>query len=248
MLGGKGFYRGSTVLISGTAGAGKSSLAALFADAAGQRGERCLYFAFEESAEQIMRNMRSIGVDLRLRVRQGRLQFHAVRPTHYGLEMHLAVIQRAINEYQPQVVVVDPITNLVNVAGKKDVLATLARLIDYLKSNRVTGLFTSLTVNSGYQENTDVGVSSLVDTWLMLKNLDTGSERNRGLSIIKSRGMPHSNQQREFRLTGRGFELDEAYIPTVRADQDAGGVGRKPAPQAAASGSANGRAKPRRRP
>jgi circadian clock protein KaiC len=246
MLGGKGYYRGSTVLISGTAGAGKSSLAALFADAAGQRGERCLYLAFEESPDQIMRNMRSIGIDLRRRVNQGRLRFHAVRPTHYGLEMHLAVIQREIEDYQPQAVVVDPITNLVNVASQRDVRATLSRLIDHLKSKRITGLFTSLTSDSAFLENTDVGVSSLVDTWLVLKSLDAGSERNRGLSVVKSRGMAHSNQMREFRLTSRGFELDEAYVGTIRADQNAGGVGRKPAPRPAAGGSANGKAKQRR--
>ena len=211
MLGGKGFFRGASVLVSGTAGAGKSSLAATFADAVARRGERCLYFAFEESPEQIMRNMRSIGLDLRRHVRQGGLRYRAVRPSHYGLEMHLAMMQRAIEEFQPQAVVIDPITNLTTVASESDVLGTLTRLIDYLKSNQITALFTSLTSDGAFLEHTDVGVSSLVDTWLMVRGIDMDGERNRGLSIIKSRGMAHSNQLREFRLTGHGIELEQVY-------------------------------------
>ena len=211
MLGGQGYYRGASILVSGTAGAGKSSLAAHFADAAAKRGERCLYFAFEESPSQITRNMRSIGVDLERRMRQGLLRFHAARATHYGLEMHLAVIHRAIEAFQPQVVVVDPITNLIRAGTMGEALSTLTRLIDYLKTKGITALFTSLTAGGAFVEHTDVGVSSLIDTWLILRALDTGGERNRGLSVVKSRGMAHSNQLREFRLTDHGLELVEVY-------------------------------------
>ena len=212
MLGGQGYYRGSTVLVSGTAGSGKSSLAAHFADAAARRGERCLYFAFEESPSQITRNMRSIGLDLDRQVRQGRLLFQAVRPTHYGLEMHLAVMHRAIEDFGPQVIVVDPITNLMSVGTANEVRSTLTRLIDYLKMKGITAVFTSLTTESAFLEHTEVGISSLIDTWLVLRALDAGSERNRGLTVVKSRGMAHSNQLREFRLSEHGLQLVEVYV------------------------------------
>jgi circadian clock protein KaiC len=211
MLGGAGYYRGSSILISGTAGAGKSSLAAHFVDAAGRRGQRCLYFAFEESQSQIVRNMRSIGIDLERHVDQGLLRFHAVRPTHYGLEMHLAVMHRAIEAFEPQVVVIDPVTNLVTTGTAGEVRSTLTRLIDYLKTKQITALYTSLTTEGQFLDHTDVAISSLIDTWLGVRMLDIGGERNRGLQIIKSRGMAHSNQLREFRLTDHGVELVDVY-------------------------------------
>jgi circadian clock protein KaiC len=212
MLGGHGYYCGSSVLLSGTAGTGKSSLAAHFAEATASRGERCLYFAFEESPDQIMRNMRSIGLDLARWVKRGTLRFHAVRPTYYGLEMHLAVMHREIEAFNPAVVIVDPITNLISVGTPGEVRSALTRLIDYLKHKGITSVYTSLTTHSEFLDNTDVGISSLIDTWLALRTIDIGGERNRGLQIIKSRGMPHSNQLREFRLSENGVELVDVYI------------------------------------
>jgi circadian clock protein KaiC len=212
MLGGQGYFRGTSILVSGTAGAGKSSMAATFAHAAASRAERCLYFAFEESPQQIMRNMRSIGLDLERYVRRGLLRFQAVRPNHYGLEMHLAVMLRSVEGFQPQVVVVDPITNLLNSGAESEVRSTLTRLIDFLKANAITALFTSLTSDGAHLEHTEVGVSSLVDAWLVLRDIEISGERNRGLYLLKSRGMAHSNQLREFRLTDRGIELVEVYV------------------------------------
>jgi circadian clock protein KaiC len=212
MLGGEGYYRASSILISGTAGTGKSSLAGYFAEAACARGERCLYFAFEESQSQIIRNMGSIGLDLERRVKQGRLRFHAERPTRYGLEMHLAVMHRAIEAFEPQVVIVDPITNLISVGSTSEVRSALTRLIDYLKTKSITALFTSLTAAGEFLDHTDVSISSLIDTWLGVRAIDIGGERNRGLQIIKSRGMAHSNQLREFRITDHGIELVDIYV------------------------------------
>jgi circadian clock protein KaiC len=212
MLAGEGYYRGSTVLVSGTAGTGKTSMAAQFADAACRRGERCLYFAFEESSSQIIRNMRSIGLDLEQWVRKGLMQFHTVRPTFYGLEMHLMMMHKLIQQIKPQAVIVDPITNLVSVGNVVEVKAMLTRLIDFLKLNQITALFTSLTVGGGSLEQTNLGVSSLVDTWLLLRDTETNGERNRGLHILKSRGMAHSNQIREFLLTDHGIELLDVYL------------------------------------
>ena len=212
MLGGKGYYRGSSVLVSGTAGTGKTSLAAHFADAACRRGERCLYFAFEESQRQIVRNMRSIGLDLGPWLEAGLLQFHAARPTLTGLEMHLATMHRLIDAFQPRVVIVDPISNLSVVGTLAEAGAMLMRLIDFLKGRQITALFTNLTAGGGPLEQTEVGISSLIDTWLMLRDIELGGERNRGLYILKSRGMAHSNQIREFLLTDRGIELCDVYL------------------------------------
>lgn len=212
MLGSRGFYRGSTVLVSGTAGAGKTSLAAHFARAAAARGERCLWFAFEESASQIMRNMRSIGVELARPVREGRLRFHAERPTIAGLEMLLVTIHKRVREFRPRVVIVDPITNFNALGSALEIKAMLTRLIDFLKGEHITTLFTSLTSGGGDIESTDVGVSSLTDTWLLLRDLASGAERNRVLHVLKSRGMAHSNQVREFLFTPRGIELRDVYL------------------------------------
>jgi circadian clock protein KaiC len=212
MLGGKGYYRGSSVLISGSAGTGKTSFVAHFADAACRRGERCLYFAFEESESQVMRNMLSIGIDLEQWVKKGLLKYHADRPTIYGLETHLSVMQKMINEFKPAAVIVDPVSNLNAVANYSNVKTMLTRLLDQLKLDRVTTVLTILTQESPTSESTDVDISSLADTWIQLRGIEFGGERNRGMYIIKSRGMAHSNQIREFVLTDKGVNLLDVYV------------------------------------
>lgn len=211
MLGGEGYYRGSTILVSGTAGAGKSSLSAYFADAAARRGDRCLYIAMEESEHQIVRNMRSIGLDLAPWVEQGLLRFYASRPTAYGLEMHLVNLHRLAEEFKPDVVVMDPITNLISAGSELEVRGAMMRLIDYFKSRGITALFTSLTSNGNAVEQTEVGISSLMDTWILLKMLEVNGERNRVVYILKARGMGHSNQLREFRLSNEGLHILDVY-------------------------------------
>ena len=211
MLGGKGVFRGSTVLISGTAGTGKTSLAAYFVAAACARGERCLYLSFEESASQLMRNMRSIGLDLSPWVKKDLLQFHSTRPSAYGLEMHLATMHKLVKEYEPKVVVVDPITTFLNAGTSREAEGMLMRLIDFLKAHHVTAVFTSLTRGGQATESTQTAVSSLIDTWLLVRDLESAGERNRGVYVLKSRGMAHSNQIREFLLTGEGIDL----VPVV---------------------------------
>ena len=212
MLSGEGFYRGSSILLSGTAGTGKSTLAAHFVEAACARGERALFFAFEESQDQIIRNMRSIGIDLERFVKKGLLKFHNSRPSEFGLELHLAMIHKAITEFKPNVVVVDPITNFLAVADSGETKSMLTRLIDYLKLNEITAMFSSLTSAQSEIEDSQVGVSSLMDAWLLVKNIESNGERNRGLYILKARGIAHSNQVREFVLTDHGIELIDAYI------------------------------------
>ncbi|MRG93973.1 circadian clock protein KaiC [Polyangium spumosum] len=212
MLDGKGIFRGSSVLVSGTPGTGKSSLAAHVVHAACRRGERCLYFAFEESEGQYVRNMRSIGVDLTPWLDEGLLAFHASRPTLFGLEMHLAHMHQQIESFQPGVVVVDPVTNLAMVASPFEVRAMLMRLVDFLKGRGITTLFTSLTAGGDAIEETDVGISSLMDTWLLLQFLEGSGERNRGLYVLKSRGMSHSNQVREFVMGSHGIDLLDVYV------------------------------------
>jgi len=209
MVGGKGYFRGSSILVSGTAGSGKTSLAGYFAEAACRRRESALYFAFEESAAQITRNLRSIGLDLEPCLRKGLLQIHAARPTTSGLEGHLSAMHRLVEEKKPRVVVVDPISNLIAVGTSIEVKAMLARLIDFMKVRQVTALFTSLTIDEGHPEGTDIGISSFMDTWLVLRNMDRNGERIRTLDVLKSRGMPHSNQVREFLLTSKGLKLLE---------------------------------------
>jgi circadian clock protein KaiC len=212
MLGGKGYYRGSTILVSGTAGTGKTSIAAHFVDAACRRGERCVFFAFEESPSQILRNMQSIGINLEPWMKKGILQFHAERPTLYGLEAHLAAMHKLIEAFKPAAVILDPISNLNSSGTSVDVKGMLMRLIDSLKTNRVTVLFTNLTSGGTYLEQTTVGMSSLADTWLLLRDIEMGGERNRGMYILKSRGMAHSNQIREFLFTDKGVDLVNVYV------------------------------------
>jgi circadian clock protein KaiC len=207
MLDGKGFYRGSSILISGTAGTGKTSLAAAFVDAACQRSERCLYFAFEESSSQLLRNMRSIGIDLSPHVKKGLLQFHIARPTLYGLEMHLLTMYDLIKEQKPGIVVLDPITDFFAVGNKAEVKATIMRINDFLKVNQITALFTSLTSEEEGADQSIVGISSLIDAWISLRSLESNGERHRGLFILKSRGMAHSNQIRSYHLTDDGIKI-----------------------------------------
>ena len=212
MLSGKGYYRGSTVLVSGTAGTGKTSLAAQFVEAACKRGERVLYFAFEESPSQFMRNMSSIGMNLEPWVKKGLLHFHATRPTLHGLEHHLTTSIKLINKVEPQIVVLDPIDAFVMGNNQNEVKIMLLRLVDYLKMRNITAFFASLTNAGDNQELTDISISSLIDTWLLLRDIEIGGERNRGLYILKSRGMSHSNQIREFKLTDHGIELLDVYV------------------------------------
>ena len=228
MLSGKGYYRGSSVLVSGTAGTGKSSLGATFVDSACRRGERAIIFAFEESPKQTIRNMRSIGIDLQQWVQRGLLQFHCSRPSMYGLEMHLSLMQKAINTFKPQVVVVDPLNSFVSGSNELEVKALLMRLIDLMKLHQITGLFTSLTAAGTSLEHTDVSVSSLMDTWILFRDIEYGGERSRAMYVLKSRGMAHSKQIREFMLTDHGVQLRDVYVGpagvltgTARANQEA---------------------------
>jgi len=215
MLGGKGYYRGSSILVSGQAGTGKTSIAATFADAACKRGEKCLFMIFEESESQLIRNMKSIGIDLEPWVKKGLLKFHAVRPTAFSLEMHLSMIIRLIEEFEPQVIVVDPISNLYPVGDDIQVRSMLMRLIDHAKSLHITGFFTNLSADAATNmyalESTEMHVSSLMDAWLILKNIEGNGERNRVFSIAKARGLPHSNQFREFIMTEQGIQLLDLY-------------------------------------
>jgi circadian clock protein KaiC len=209
---GKGFFRGSSILISGSAGTGKTSIAGSFVHAACGRNERSLFFAFEESPQQIMRNMKSIGMDLTSYVENGLLQFHSARPTIHGLEMHLVEIHKKVQTFKPKVVVLDPITNLITVGSIREVRSMLIRLIDYLLTSQITVMFTALNSHDQEPERADEGVSSLVDTWITVKDIESNGERNRALYIMKSRGMKHSNQVREFKITNEGLELVDVYL------------------------------------
>jgi len=212
MLDKKGFFKGSSVLVSGTAGTGKTSIAAYFAAETCRRGERCIYFAFEESPQQIIRNMRSINVDLQQYIDSGLLKFHASRPTMYGLEMHLVSLYKQIKRFKPSAIVLDPVTNLVTIGSVSEVKSMLIRLIDFLQEEQITVMFTALTLNSEATEQTDEGVSSLVDAWLLVRDIEHNGERNRGMYIMKSRGMKHSNQVREFVITDEGLDLVDVFL------------------------------------
>jgi circadian clock protein KaiC len=227
MLSGKGYYRGSTVLISGTAGTGKTSLAAHFLDAACRRGERCLCFLFEESPPQLLRNMRSIGLDLEPWVAAGLLQFHADRPSRYGLETHLVTMHEAIADFRPAVTVIDPVTNLMTVGTYADVQAMLTRLIDHLKTENITAMLTSLLPGQTTIERTETTISSLMDTWIVLANDQVGDRHRRGLYVLKSRGMAHSNELCEFVMTNHGLTLLDAADAAIGTAEDAGPCPRK---------------------
>jgi circadian clock protein KaiC len=212
MLGGEGFFRGTTILASGTAGTGKTSLAAHFVDAACRRGERGIYFSFEESQGQLIRNLRSIGLNLEQWTRKDLLRFHSSRATFHGLEMHLAIIHKIVREFQPKVVVIDPIGSLIQAGNRRDAHTMLIRLIDFLKQRQVTAFLTNLTSGGDALEKTDVEISSIVDTWLFMRDIELDGERNRALYVLKSRGMAHSNQLREFLLTPQGIDLLDVYV------------------------------------
>ena len=212
MLGGKGFFRGSSILITGTAGTGKTIISSNFAQAAGRRGERVLFFSFEESPNQIIRNMRSIGLRLEPLVKRGLLQFHSQRPSLCGLEMHLATMFKEIAAFKPQVVIVDPITSLMELGTASEGNGMVTRLIDYLKAGQVTTLFTSLTQGGHALQQSEGGMSSLMDAWLLLQDFEGNGERNRVLYVLKARGMKHSNQIREFLISDHGIDVVDAYI------------------------------------
>lgn len=206
MLGAKGFFRGSSVLVTGSAGTGKSSFAARFVDAACARNQRALYFAFEESPSQILRNMGSIGMNLSRWIKRGALKIHAARPTSTGLEGHLALMHLEVEHFAPEVVVIDPITNLVTVGELGAVKGMLTRLIDFLKIRGITALFTNLVFRHEIEETT-IGISSLMDAWLVLRSTAHGTERVRTLSLLKSRGMAHDAGRHNFILSDRGIEI-----------------------------------------
>ena len=212
MLGGKCFFRGSSILLTGTPGTGKTIVATNFAQAACQRGERVLFFSFEESPNQIIRNMHSIGLRLEPLLKRGLLRFHSARPSLYGLEMHLATMFKDIEEFRPSVVVVDPVTSLLDAGTSSEGKGMVTRLSDFLKAGQITSLFTSLTQGGQSLHQTDAVLSSLMDAWLLLQDFEGNGERNRVLYVLKARGMAHSNQIREFLISNRGIDLVDAYI------------------------------------
>ncbi len=224
MLGGCGYYRGSTVLVSGTAGTGKTSIGAHFVDAACRRGERCLWFLFEESPKQILRNMRSIGLDMERWIGQGLLEIRAERPSRAGLEGHLAAVHRAVVTFKPTVAVLDPVTNLLAVGSSTDVRSMLTRIIDGLKTDGITGLFTSLSRGKIERQETEVGISSLMDTWILLALTEANGRRHRRLSVVKSRGMAHSNEIREFAMSDQGMHVHPSPVSSGRRRAGALGV------------------------
>ncbi|MCW2760563.1 MAG: hypothetical protein JWR85_764 [Marmoricola sp.] len=206
-----GAYRGSSVMISGTAGTGKTSIGAIMADASCARGEKALFFSFEESPDQLVRNMRSIGVDLKRWIDSGMLQVRSVRPTAFGFEEHLAMLHRLLDEHEPELVVLDAVASLTHAGARSDTTSAISRDLDLLKGRGITTVMTTLTHGES-QESSEVDVSSLVDTWLLLRNHESNGERNRLLFVIKSRGTAHSNQVREFILTDDGAELLDVYV------------------------------------
>jgi circadian clock protein KaiC len=219
MLGSRGFYRGSSILVSGTPGTGKSSLALSFLKAACDRGEKTLYFGFEESKAQIIRNTASIGLDLRPAVESGLLTFHTVRPSNLGLEAHLASMHQIIRQVEPTVVVIDPISNFITAADQSGVKSMLIRLIDFLKMRQTTAMFTHLTSFGGTAERTDENVSSIMDTWLLLRDLEFYGHRSYGIHVLKSRGMSHSHELREFKLSDSGIQIGDVYTKRPSHEQ-----------------------------
>jgi circadian clock protein KaiC len=248
MLDGRGYFRGSTVMVSGTPGTGKTSVAAYFARATCQAGERCLYFAFEESEGQLVRNMQSIGLDLRPHIQSGLLRVAASRPTLFGLEMHLAVMHKLVGEFKPAAVVVDPITSLMSAGGGPDVLALVLRLVDFLKGEGITALFTSLVHFGATGDAPDLLISSLIDTWISVRDFEDQGQRTRGVSVLKSRGMAHSNRVRAFVMSERGIDLRRPALaltavpaPLMDERSERGRRGKSPRSRRAAAPIRNGR-------
>jgi circadian clock protein KaiC len=236
MMGGKGFFRGSSILVSGTAGTGKSSLALTFLKAACERGERALYFGFEESPQQIIRNKASIGLDLQPLVKKGLLHFHNVRPSSLGLEAHLASMHQIIKRVNPKVVVMDPITNFISVSDVGGIKSLLTRLVDFLKMQQITAMFTNLSTLGGRLESTDENVSSIMDTWLLLRDVEDGGRRSYALYVLKSRGMAHSHEMREFMLTDNGIRLGDIYTTGLNSANKQPTTKRPAVKRTAASG------------
>jgi circadian clock protein KaiC len=226
MLEGKGFYKGSTILVSGTAGTGKSSIAAHFANGVCKGGGKCLYLAFEEGPKQILRNMASIGMDLGQWVDRKRLVFNATRPTQLGLELHFALLHKQVNELRPDAVIIDPISNFAMIGDYMQVKAMLMRMVDFLKSRQVTCLITSLTEGGEALERTEAGISSLVDTWLLLRDTEHEGERTGRLYVLKSRGMAHSKRVREFQITHQGIKVADAGDEVIGAEAGASRVAK----------------------
>jgi circadian clock protein KaiC len=212
MLGGSGVYKGSTFLISGTSGSGKTSLSASFVDSVCRRGEKSLYVSFEESPDQICRNMRSIGIDLDQWIGRGLLKFHAVRPTLFGLEMHLLMISNYIRDFNPSIVIMDPISSLMNIGDPEEVKAIIARIIDIGKSRNTMVVLTNLSHGAYYADATTIGISSICDIWILMKQLESDGEFNRGIYVLKARGMNHTNQVREFRMSPTGIEILDIFV------------------------------------
>ena len=212
MLGGQGYFRGSSILITGMAGMGKSTIAAHFAAATCLRGERCLYVAFEEAPQQILRNMRSVNLDLEPYLQGGLLKIQALRPTAHSLELHLVQIHSWLNAFKPTTIVFDPISNLTFIGTLLQTRSFFMRLIDYLKAQQITVLMTNLIASGMPMKHTEIGISSLMDSWLEVRAVENNGERNRLLQLLKSRGMGHSNQVREFRLTDLGIDLVDVYL------------------------------------
>lgn len=212
MLGGDGFYRGSSILVSGSAGTGKSSVAATFASSACSGGERTLYFAFEESSDQIQRNMKSIGIDLGKHIKEDKLQIIAMRPSHLGLESHLSHILKNVDEYRASIVCFDPMSSLVSAGDYGHAKSAGTRLVDQLKQRGVTALFTDLIHPSDESRESEIGISSVMDCWIVLSTVDSGGERNRGVYVIKARGLGHSNQFRELKITSQGLRITDVFM------------------------------------
>jgi circadian clock protein KaiC len=210
MFEGQGYFRGSSVLVTGSAGTGKTSMGAHFIDAACRRGENGILFSFEESPQQVIRNMRSIGLDLGRWVKKGLLHIESARPSAFGLEMHLVRMHHLLETHRPRAVVIDPISGLLPGGSEHDVHSLVLRIVDFLKHSGATGFFTSLSEDD--QQSTSLSLSSLVDAWILLRNIEANGERNRILYVLKSRGMAHSNQIREFLLTDRGVRLRDVYL------------------------------------
>ena len=230
MMEGKGYYRGSSILVSGTAGSGKTTLACHFADATCRRGGRCLYLGFEESTDQVFRNAASVGIDLHRYVKKGLLFHEAWRPTQYGMEMHLLRIHKLIDTLKPEAVIIDPVSNLIGTSTQRDVQSMLMRLIDFLKEKGITALFITLTKGGKHLEGTEEQISSLIDTWVLVRDVEQSGERNRCLYILKSRGMAHSNQLREFTvITSQGIKAAGAlYRIRTKCSRVRRGWRRKP--------------------
>lgn len=208
MLGKHGFFEGSSILVSGTAGTGKTSIAASFAYSVCMANKSCLFCAFEEAPNQIMRNMKSIGFSLKPLVESEKLTFYYSRPTLQNLELHFIAIKKIINQTRPVVAILDPITNLMTEGPNSDIRSMLTRFVDFLKTQKITVMFTAaITVGSIERNPSDEGISSMVDTWVMVQDIEVDAERSRSLCVMKSRGMEHSNEIRKFTISSKGITL-----------------------------------------